>query len=135
MVNAAVYKYPASDHLLLAVNVNSNAVATTFTVAGLLAGADLFITCGALTLNGESFSDLIEGYGTHAYRLTLASNSEPVQAAVSMTERPDLPAAHVAIDEIIAQMQAGKNYCPNPCFERQFNANIPISTGLILTTA
>ncbi len=125
MVNAAVFKYPAGDYLLLAVNVNSNAVDATFTVTGLLAGDDLFNTCSALTLNGESFSDLVEGYGTRAYRLTLAAGSAPVQAAVAMTERTDLPADSVAIDAIIAQIQAGKNYCPNPCFERQFNANIP----------
>ncbi len=125
MVNAAVFKYPDGNYLLLAVNILSNAVDTTFTVDGILSCTRLFDNPGALSLNGESFAEQIEAYGVRAYTLTLAAGSEPVQAGVSMTERADLPASAVDIDGIIAQMHQGKNYCPNPCFDRQFNTGIP----------
>ncbi len=125
MVNAALFKYPGGNHLLLAANIKPYAVDTTFTIDGLLSAERLFSSPGAISLDGESFTNRIEGYGVRAYEIALATNSLPVGVVVDMTAHEDDPAPQVNITNIVAQMMSGKNYCPNPCFIRQYNPGIP----------
>ncbi|MGI6088300.1 MAG: hypothetical protein ACOYCD_10245 [Kiritimatiellia bacterium] len=145
-VNAAVFRYPDGDYLLLAVNIKPHAVDTTFTVGGLRHTARMFAGAGqmskgaeeqkAMELAGESFTDKIEPYGTRAYRMKIAprptdaatsgiSSSAPVEVSLNMTPLEEEVAPSVDIAGIVRQLMMGKNFVPNPCFERQFNPGIP----------
>ena len=127
MVNAAVFKYPDGDYLLMAVNIMPHAVDTEFTVGGLRRGARLFTAepQSDLALDGESFNDKIEPYGVRAYRIKISEQAVPVQVAVSMTPIEDERAQHVDLTTLVRQVMEGKNYMPNPCFERQFLPGVP----------
>ncbi len=127
MVNAAVFRYPDGDYLLLAVNVKPFAVDTKFDVGGLQRAARMFAGDGqmGLELNEESFTDKIEPYGARAYRIKLSEQAIPVQVAVAMTPIEDDRAPHVDIPGIVRQLMMSKNHMPNPCFEQQTNKDIP----------
>ncbi len=135
LVNAAVFRYPDGDYLLLAANIMPHAVAAEFKVVGMVKAARMFARGGQrgkgvvgqrdMELDGEAFSDRIEPYGTRAYRMQLAGKTVPVKVAVAMTAVEEERAPVVDIPGIVRQLMLGKNYVPNPCFERQFNPGIP----------
>ncbi len=139
MVNAAVYRYPAGGHLLLAVNIKPFAVETEFKIGGLKDAARLFDEewqkgKGAegeseMELGGETFQDRIEPYGVRAYRLELsapaADSTRPVEVAVKMTPAPEERYPLVDVPAMVARLMLGKNHVANPCFQQQTNQGIP----------
>ncbi|MGI6087965.1 MAG: sugar-binding protein [Kiritimatiellia bacterium] len=127
MVNAAVFRYPDGDYLLLAVNIRPFAVDTKFDVGGLQRAARMFAVEGQrdLALDGESFTDKIEPYGARAYRIKITEQAAPVQVAVAMAPIEDERAPHVDIPGIVRQLMMSKNHMPNPCFEQQTNPGCP----------
>ncbi len=125
MVNAAVFKYPNGDYLLLAVNIMSYAVSTTFQVGDITSGSQLYPTSGTLSISNSSFTDYIEAYGIRAYQISLNGTPTPVQVSLDMTAYTNDAAATVDVAGIVAQMRQGKNYMANPCFEEEFNPDIP----------
>lgn len=139
MVNAAAFKYPDGDYLLMAVNVMPYAVNTKFQVGGLQRGLRLFDadakvaerfdwlvgSSNELSLDGKMFTEKIEPYGTRAYRLKLSGDPVPLEVSVNMTPVPNEIATTVDVLSIIRQLTLGKNHMPNPCFSRQTNKGIP----------
>lgn len=140
-VNAAVFKYPDGDYLLMAVNIMPFAVETGFKVGGLQSGIKLFDADGRKPEKGVStkllggkdklavanalFSEKIEPYGVRAYRLKLTGNPAPVEVAVEMTPIPEEQAPSVDVPGIARQLMMSKNYMPNPCFAKQTNKDVP----------
>jgi len=125
MVNAAVFKYPHGDYLLMAANIMPFAVDTTFRVGGMKNASRLFESKGKIELNGESFKDKIEPYGVRAYKIELAGSPDPVQVALDMIALEDEKAPSVDIPGIARQLMLGKNYVANPCFKQQFIKGFP----------
>lgn len=129
MVNAAMFRYPDGDYLMMAVNFKAHAVDTKIQVKGALSGERLFAggkASAKLKMDKECFKDKIEPYGVRAYRLKLAKAPPlPVEMALDMTPVEDEQAPWVDINGIIRQVMMSKNYMPNPCFERQTNPGVP----------
>ncbi len=130
MVNAAVFRYPDGDVLLMAVNIMPHAVDARFRVGGLARGTRLFDRAGrsqptALAVADGGFADRLEPYGVRAYRLRLEGAPAPVAVAVEWTARPEEQAPRVDLAAVVRQVMLGKNHMPNPCFRRQFIPGIP----------
>ena len=124
MVNAAAFRYPNGDCLLLAANIKPFAVDSTFTVEGITAVERCFSAAEQPVLNASAFKDRIEPYGVRAYRLKLA-RVERVDVAVHMDAVGGETAPFVDIVPITQQLKLSRNHCPNPCFERCTNPGIP----------
>ena len=138
MVNAAVYKYPDGNYLLLAANIIPYAVDTKFRIGGIKSVIRLFDKVqqnessrkGAkaqrkLELKEESFVEKIEPYGVRAYTLQFDKASEPVQVALEMKALEDERAPNPDVQRIVRQVMMGKNHIPNPCFTQQTNKGVP----------
>ncbi len=135
MVNAAVFRYPAGDYLLMAVNIKPHAVDTRFSIDGIKSCKKLFVEDAIshkatnaqteLELADGAFQDKIEPYGVRAYRLQIAGAPAPVEIALEMAAVEDETARSVDLTALVRQVMMGRNYIPNPCFERQFLPGVP----------
>ncbi len=125
MVNAILFQYPDGRFLLLAANIRDVAAQTEFRLAGLGRAERVCGGDGPLEQSQGGFTDLVEGYGTRAYRLALEPPAGPVRVDVCSTAREDRRAPRVDVHGIMARVMLGKNHMPNPCFERQFNRGVP----------
>ena len=123
-INAAVFRYPDGDHLLLAANIKRFAVGSTFTVNGVTSVKRCFGGSQQPVLSAGKFTDRIEPYGVRAYRLKL-DRGGPVDVSLRMNAVESETAPFVDIPAIAQQLKLGTNHCPNPCFERCTNPGIP----------
>ncbi len=128
-VNAAVFRYPDGGYLLLAVNVKDHAVSASFRLTGLAAAERLLADDGGaprpLALDGGAFAERLEPYGVRAYRLALEPAPATVELAVAAQPHPEERYPLVNVPAIVRQVARGKNFVPNPCFERRANPGIP----------
>lgn len=120
-----VFKYPDGDYLLLVANLLEYGADVTFTLPGLSSAVREFGDHQSWHVDNDAFSEKLEPYGTRAYRVK-GDLREPL--ALSVVAQPDktVSAPSVDIPGIIDRMRLeGKNYCPNPCFERQLLPGTP----------
>ncbi len=119
------FKYPDGDYLLLAVNLLECAAETEFIFPGAENVVCEFGDKQTLAVADGKFMDKLEPYGTRAYRVRGAI-AQPVAIEISATADQEARSPAVDVPGIIRQMQVqGKNYCPNPCFERQLIPGVP----------
>ncbi len=133
MVNAAVFKNPKGEYLLLAANVMSFAVNTSFTVNGLKKAELFFPKTSSFSVNGKTFTDKLEPYGVRAYKLDIVPAGK-VKVTLSMKEDKSIKAKSVNLAAIISRTKNSKNRCPNPCFKDQFIKNVPNFYRQMITT-
>ncbi len=128
MVNAAAFRYPDGQVLLLAVNIRPHAVEAGFRVDSLRSGTRLFAEApgsGALRIEDGAFQDRFEPYGVRAYRLDLGGLAAPIAVTLEMTACPDERAPEPDLVGTVRQTMMGRNHMPNPCFEQQTNPGVP----------
>jgi|GEM_PF-1532397 len=131
-VQAALFQYPDGRYILLAANSATWPVTATFTISGFqepgfwkrLQGAsavkDLF---GDKTwqVQGNAFTDELEGYGVRAYMISLQptvyslQSTVPIQLTVLSQGHPEKGPAEQPFP--MAEIQKRKNKMPNPSFE------------------
>ncbi len=128
MVNAAAFRFPDGQVLLLAVNIRPTAVQAGFRVGSLRSGTRLFAGTpdGApLRIEAGSFQDRFEPYGVRAYRLDLGGPEAPIEVALDLADCPDERAPEPDLIGTVRRAMMGRNHMPNPCFERQTNPGVP----------
>jgi hypothetical protein len=120
-----VFKYPDGDYLLLAANMREFGADATFSFPGAESAVREFGNQQSLRVENGVFGEKLEPYGVRAYRINGAVK-EPFELTISAAADQTIHAPAVDIPGIISNMRRqGKNFCPNPCFERQLIPGTP----------
>ncbi len=125
MVNAAIFKYPDGDYVMMAANFMHCAVKTAITVKGLWQAGRMFGKPADFAVKNETFSDKLEPFGVRAYRLKLKNPGAKIMASLKMAPVPEEKAYQVPFLKIVNKIRNGKNYMPNPVFEAQKIKGLP----------
>lgn len=127
-VQAALFRYPKGEYVLLAANSSPHPVNVTCAVPGLADGSTVRVmfTDRALEVRDASFRDRLAWYETRAYRFSLRGtpSGDPIAVRVSTTAFPDQ--AHPLRRGNPKRRAKGlKNWIPNPSLEQQTLPGLP----------
>ena len=128
-VQAALFRDPEGEYVLLAANSCTHPVDVACTVPGLADGdsARIMFTDRVLEVQDASFRDRLEWYDTRAYTFSLpddAGDATPIAVRITTQAFPDQ--AHVLPRGNPKQKaQNLKNWIPNPSLERQTMPGLP----------
>ncbi len=119
-----MFQWPDGDYILLAANLRHFAADVTFKLPAADEVAVEFDDQRRLRVKDGTFADRLEPFGTRAYRIKGALKA-PLQLEIVAIADEKEQALSVDVPAIIRQLHLGKNYCPNPCFERQLIPGSP----------
>ncbi len=119
-----VFQYPDGHYVLLAANLRHFAAEVGFQLPGVMGATPMFDARERLAAADGVFHERLEPFGTRAYRLD-GELKTPLALAITPRSDESEQAPSVDIPGVIQRVQAGKNHCPNPCFERQLIPGSP----------